>query len=141
MGQNIHAHIEVQFNGKWEHFSAPRVFRDYKLYSLMGSDRAEEGMSPVTGVTAGMPADASPVTAYCLELDVTQYSQRVRDTVHHINAEGIRLLQNAYRNARPEKTLFDTDLEESVFRCYIAGEAIWRHVGFDGVRIIYWFDN
>ena len=141
MGQNIHAHIEVKHNDAWEHFSAPCVIRDYKLYRLMGSNRDVAGLRTVIGVKPGMPADASIITRRCLELDTDQYGKSIVNTAHVIDAAGIAALQDAYRNARPELSLPESDLEETIFHCYIAGNPIFAHDGFEDVRIVYWFDN
>lgn len=137
MGQNIHAHIEVKHNGVWEHFSAPRVVRDYKLYVLMGSNREVPGLKAIEGVEVGLPADASTITKCCLQLDAALYGQGMVDTVRVLNADGIASLQEAYKAVRPD----GCDLEEDVFHCYVAGNAICTHSGFEDSRIIYWFDN
>lgn len=143
MGQNIHAHIEVKIYDEWHHFAAPRVVRDYKLYGLLGSNRAEDaGLTPIEGITMGMPIDASTLTRVCLEQDAQRYGREaIRKEIRHIGPEQIRALQEAYEKARPGKGWQETDLEEGIFHAYINGNAIASHDGFDDVRIIYWFDN
>lgn len=142
MGQNIHLHIEVKRNGVWEHYSAPHVKRDYKLFSLMGSDRFIPGFGPKSTLAHGLPDDASYLTAVCLDYDANDlYGDNIRQTVRVMDKDGVQKLQLAYALAYPGMAPLDADLEENVFRCYINGNAISAHKGFDDVRLVYWFDN
>lgn len=140
MGQNIHLHIEVKHEGQWAHFAAPRVKRNYKLHTLMGGDR-DVGIPPIGGIKTGLPADVSPITKVCFDNDTGLYGKTLAGTVRVMNADQITALQTAYIAAQPELSRLDADLEETVFACYINGNAIASHQGFEDVRLVYWFDN
>lgn len=59
MGCDIHLHVEIKIDGKWEHWSAPDVERWYSLFGLMAGVRGESG--PVVQ-PRGIPEDATMLT-------------------------------------------------------------------------------
>lgn len=144
MGANIHTHIEVKLNGKWEHFAAPDVTRDYRLFAAISGERAVDiplGNRPrAVSRHRGVPEDASLVTRICLDQDRGL-------GIHGFGwlevGEIVRLQDELYR-VRPEVVrtgIDELDLEYSIFRTYICGGTIAGHTGFDDVRIIYWYDG
>ena len=118
MGTTIHAHIEVKLNGKWEHFAAPSVKRDYRIFVAISSERID-GLSPKhrpvpVSKHHELPEDASAVTRACAEHDRGL-------GVHgfgYLEAEDIAKLQDELYRVSPEvkRTGIDElDLECSVF--------------------------
>lgn len=142
MGCNMHAHIEVKRFGKWGHYAAPHVVRDYKLFNLIAGVRADDIANPQLPVCTHfeLPEDMSIVSRTCLE-------QESGFGAHHkgwLDADEIRELQRRLYDIYPDvqRTGIDEcDLEESIFHTYIAGNCIADHQGFDDVRLVFWFDN
>lgn len=64
MGCDIHVHGEVKINGKWEHWTAPKVTRDYNLFTKMAGVRdCGHNIKPLSE-DRGIPEDASAVTLF-----------------------------------------------------------------------------
>lgn len=143
MGCNIHAHIELKKDGRWHHFAAPNIKRNYKLFALMGAERADAlvgtGVQPVKHAI-GIPGDATETTLICREQDASR-------GVHNecvLYASEIETLQDRLYELYPDvkRTGIDElDLEDSIFRTYVNGGTIARHDGWDDARIVFWFDN
>lgn len=62
MGCDIHLHIEVKINGKWEHWGAPSVPRCYPLFNkLAGVRDYDDSITPISK-PRGLPDDLSVPT-------------------------------------------------------------------------------
>lgn len=146
MGTTIHAHIEVKKNNKWLHFAAPNVESNYIVFAAINGERLEDfresvrtKIHPQASIT-GLTDDISEVTAFCYEQDKKGYS---------IHGEGIltsndirNLQKHLYEiNEQEQNYLHKYDLDETIFRTYINGNAISAHQGWDDVRIVFWYDN
>lgn len=73
MGCDIHVHIEVQKDGVWHHFAAPKIRRDYFLFAVIAGERADllrnsDKITPVAKVHR-LPGDISLVTRVSVEQD------------------------------------------------------------------------
>lgn len=143
MGQDIHMHIEVKYRGFWEHYSAPAVARDYDLFGLLGSKRAPEGLRPVAGIQTGFPEDATLITKLCFEQDNKDYYGGIHPEDVHVltSGESLQALQQAIYATIPDPRRYRADLEADILHCYIHGNALASHQGFEDVRLVYWFDN
>lgn len=148
MGCDIHMHLEVKIAGKWEHYGAPSVSRDYSLFGLLAGVR---GKGPAVVAPKGFPADASTVTRF-------DYEQWAGDahTPSWLSAEEISEFQDAWALAG-EHTIYDgrpypargRDVEADVLHAYFFGNswadfARWpeeRPNGIEDVRWVFWFDN
>lgn len=66
MGCDIHAHIEIKINNKWEHYSTPPIQRCYGLFAKICGVRNNEdwGIIPIV-LVRGIPEDCSIVTLIC----------------------------------------------------------------------------
>jgi len=66
MGTDIHVHTEVKFGGRWHHYGAPKVSRNYRLFTKMRGNSttsfATRGRRPIL-VTSRMCASSSGSTA------------------------------------------------------------------------------
>lgn len=62
MGCDIHFHAEVKINGHWEHYSTPRVRRNYSLFSLLAGARENFDFPPFKRSSRNLPDDLNPVT-------------------------------------------------------------------------------
>lgn len=130
MGRNIHAHIEVRRDDRWLHYANPIVDRNYTLFDAMLA------LSKPVEIN-----ETSEVTRECYEYDGTMY--RVKQ-LSAIDAELLRELQDKLYEMFPavKKTGIDElDLEYSIFRTYVGDNALCSHYGWDGLRIVFWFDE
>ncbi len=59
MGCDIHLHIEVKAHGKWEHYTHPRIPRNYTLFGKMAGVRGDE---PPISPPKGLPVDCNAAT-------------------------------------------------------------------------------
>jgi|APSaa5957512535_1039671.scaffolds.fasta_scaffold286274_2 hypothetical protein len=62
MGCDIHLHTEAKINGKWEHFNAANMDRNYALFDYMAGVRPD-GKTTAISSPRGLPSDPSLVTA------------------------------------------------------------------------------
>jgi hypothetical protein len=73
MGCDVHCHIEVKINGRWEHWSAVHVDRDYRLFARMASvrnpKRGQEGHVVPISIPRGLVNDPSVVTEIAYRRD------------------------------------------------------------------------
>lgn len=144
MGCDIHAHIEVRKDYKWYHFAAPRIDRNYGLFTIIAGQRlgrAPFDMACEPGVASMrvLPDNMSEVTKVCYEQDKSLGPH----DVCVLDADGIRQLQlklNRHYNDDDHNSK-GCDLEWDVFHTYINGSSIAAHSGWDDVRIVCWFDN
>lgn len=144
MGTTIHAHIEVKKNDKWLHYGCPDVKRDYLVFACINGMRKDDLKGPIiknliTPVACSdtIPDDVSEVTRICLEQDAERYALKGFGV---INCKGLERLQEQLRRFTNPNSL-EYDLEEGIFKTYIAGNSIARHEGFDDVRVVFWYDN
>lgn len=139
MGCNIHIHIEVKLGGGWYHYSAPRVDRSYKLFSLMAGVRSDDtGINSLFPVR-GLPNDTSWLTDYEYQHDINNFKPK---GVSYITAEELPQLQEAYckvMNTQPAD--LTTDLEWTVFHTFIQGSSMATHPTYEDLRIVFWFDD
>lgn len=149
MGCTLHAHIEVKHNGKWDHFAAPNVDRNYLLFAVMAGIRKKdmnEQLGPldpceITTIPwkKGLPYDMSDITRICHKEESDDYR------LHHegwINRPCIGMLQTELnRYIGLENKYGPFDLEMDIFHTYINGGSLAACCGFEDVRIVFWFDN
>lgn len=61
MGTDIHLHIEIKVNGKWEHYNKPKIDRNYELFAKLAGVRIVKGIEPIS-LPKGLPEDLSAIT-------------------------------------------------------------------------------
>lgn len=70
MGCDIHPHIEVKINGKWEHYSIPQLQRCYALFTrICGVRMREDSTIQPISKPRGLPDDISDITRIEWEFD------------------------------------------------------------------------
>jgi hypothetical protein len=153
MGCDIHLHIEIKLNGKWEHYATPSLKRKYRLFAAMADVRNGDDITPIA-YPRGFPIDASLITTIDYErfgLDAHSasvfYEEDIERLVFWLKEEKKRL--EAEDESRID--LFTCDLEWDILnRTYLFGNAIldmwkypdeWQPEGYEGVRFVFWFDN
>jgi len=67
MGCDIHAHIEVEVDGQWQHYSAPSLKRRYCLFEKICGVRGD--VSKAIAPPRGLPDDCSQITKICANYD------------------------------------------------------------------------
>lgn len=145
MGCDIHLHVEIHCEGKWEHWAHPSVIRWYELFGKMAGVRGDE--DPIVE-PRGFPPDASLAT----RLDY-EHEGLDAHTPSWLNTEEIIQLET-WLKAMDEKrnpAWPGFDLEAGILSgTYLFGNSLtakWRFVdvdyapGVDAVRLVFWFDN
>lgn len=146
MGCDIHLHIEVKINGKWEHYSTPHVKRNYTLFALMADVRSEgRSLEPISA-PKGLPEDMSVVTA----LDAG-FWDKAGHSESWLSAQEISELEDRWRSwaSSVETTPREYDLEHVMLRCYFFSNSFGgfhkypdeRPKGIEDLRFVFWFDN
>ena len=142
MGCDIHAHIEIRFNGKWEHYAIPRIERWYELFGIMACVR---GDGPAIVEPKGLPNDISVVT----RMDYERMSEDAH-TPSWFNEHEIDGLEKWLQHDNFQSTRRFVSLEHDLLKTYLFGNGITDHLryedcvlpdGCDAVRLVFWFDN
>ena len=142
MGCDMHAHIEIRYNGKWEHYAMPHIKRRYELFGIMAGVRRDD-ITPIVQ-PKGVPHNMSTVTRLCYE-----HMGPDAHTASWFTEEEIDLLKGWLKN---KDDCFKFDLEHGILnRTYLFGNGLtaFKHYndveyvpkGVDAVRLIFWFDN
>ena len=146
MGCDIHCHIEVKLNGRWEHWSTPQIERSYWLFARMADVRNREEPNRVYPICAarGMVNDPSILTEVAYTHD---------DGHHHSWLSGKELedlieeLGNlADNNKMPTTHAFQSYRRGGFGYLFGNGFNAQAHPGDypDGVedaRLVFWFDS
>jgi len=139
MGCDIHVHIELRYEGKWEHYSAVRVDRWYELFDRMAGVR---GNGPAIVEPKGIPVDMSVITALDWERGRSDWH-----TASWFNEDEIDEL-SLWLRAVTDDFCIETAIFNGVF---MFGNGLTDHKhyddseylpkGADAVRVVFWFDN
>lgn len=152
MGCDIHAHIEIRYNGKWEHYAIPHIKRRYELFGIMAGVRRDD-ITPIVQ-PKGVPHNMSTVTRLYYE-----HMGPDAHTASWFNEEEIDLLIDWLEHKREkaekegnENHFLEFDLEYGILnKTYLFGNSLtafkryndveYVPKGVDAVRLIFWFDN
>lgn len=141
MGCDIHLHTEVKINGKWEHYSAPSLDRDYELFGKMAGIRSCD-TDPIA-LPRGLPADVAAVT----EFDYKKWGVDAH-TPSWLSADEIDQLCAWANSQYPDTDRPWLDWETKQVG-YLFGNS-WsgftkypgdRPEGLEDIRWVFWFDN
>ena len=131
MGVDISLHIEIQINGRWEHYGQAPPFRDYALFSLMACGWSCE---PIVE-PRGLPDDMNAVTRVAYDQEQTGY--RASWLTSHEVAELVRRYTDQIEVKKP---FWSTD-----YFGYLFFSESWTEVelpeGATDFRFVFWFDN
>lgn len=139
MGASIHQHIEVKdLNGKWHHYAAPHIYRNYAYFALLAGVRGS--LQPIVA-PRGLPTDASFVTLHDYEYD--KHDSFGPKHVGWLNADEIIRLQERLNDYYAGQGLSrqEADLEDNFFHTFIGQSSVALHKGWEDVRLIFWFDE
>jgi hypothetical protein len=142
MGCDIHLHVEIKINGKWEHYQHPKVRRNYNLFALMADVRNSDGDVIPVSRPKGIPDDISFMTKFCLEQD------KGKNPHSHswLSAAEIAQLEHEWKQVSGE--MDHEDLEQDLIGAYFFGNS---YAGFhlyrrenpravEDLRFVFWFD-
>ena len=141
MSCDIHLHVEVKINGKWENWATPYISQNYALFTLMAGVRDAEDHPRPIALPRGLPADVSTVTAFHARhwkgdghrhswLSATEAGE-VQEWYECIygGSHLPPLFGYVFGNDVDSHVRFPEDCEEL------------RRLGFEDVRVVFWFDN
>ena len=140
MGCDIHLHIEVKINNKWEHYSRPQIKRAYSLFGKMANVRNDNRHIDPLNFNKGIPEDITSLTF--LELNDLN-----KDCYHNhawLNQKEIEKLTEWYELYSSRNRVF---FENDCIHCYLFGKSFYDYpreedeYKIQDVRFIYWFDN
>ncbi len=130
MGCDIHLHVEVNIDGKWEHFHAPFIWRNYTLFAMMADVRNYEHIDPISK-PRGFPEDISYISRKHFEMYERDYH-----SASWLSGEEYRKLANQYSEmVRKEgnERYMGFELEEMKMDISI--------FDYKDLRLVFWFDN
>lgn len=151
MGCDIHAHVELRYHGKWEHYAIPHIDRWYDLFGIMAGVRGE--VAPIVE-PKGVPDDMSVITRLDWEWwdgDVHTASWFNEDEIDKLK-EWLKA-QKVIADTKEEKYAWNQFyLESGVLNgTYMFGNGLtsfrkyhdtdYIPKGADAVRLVFWFDN
>jgi len=144
MGCDIHLHIEIKVEDKWEHYHAPAVNRSYRLFEKMAGVRGDiaNSISP----PKGLPEDLNIITRKSsdhLKMDGHSWSW--------LGLSEIKVLSDWLRDIGKSSNdgLLNYDLEYSILHAYCEGNSFAGILEYpdekphwiQDVRFVFWFDN
>lgn len=147
MGCDIHAHVEVKVDGKWHHYNAPRIERNYKLFSKMAGVRAYDDTVKPIAPQRGLPSRLSFTTRY----DAKHYgsdghshswlkSEEVAELCDWMEAEEKKLNPKHFYYAEKELGyVFGNGWDFKKYQKDGVLEGMPK--GFEDARLVFWFDN
>lgn len=140
MGCDIHLHVEVKIEGRWEHLNAPSVPRHYRLFAHMAGVRNYIDHDPITPIAEprGLPSDTTAITQF----DYKRWEGDAH-SASHLNAVEILDLK---KRMSEEFSRWD---EANALGCYLFDNDLSgfveypedNPVGLEDVRLVFWFDN
>lgn len=140
MGCDIHLHVEIKINGKWEHYSTPYIDRSYWLFSLMAGVRSgTESPRPISE-PRGLPEDISVVTKLdndCWGRD--GHSHSWLSATEAGNVQGCWEKRGGKGHPPLFGYLFGNDID-TYLRHPVYGKHL-KNLGYEDARVVFWFDN
>lgn len=142
MGCDIHLHIELKIDGRWHHYGAPDVARNYELFGKLAGVRNTE-VTPISP-PKGLPGDLTLIT----QLSYAVWKPDAHSMSWLGTDEIMQLEDWCYR--KQAESWSDWALELSVIHTYLGGSTFtgWKKYPADGnpfnvedVRFVFWFDN
>ena len=142
MGCDIHLHIEIKLDNKWEHYSTPKIDRNYALFEKMAGVRSSGSISPICN-PKGLPKDATLLTL----LDYSTF-RGYGHSASWLDENEIMILEDYI------KDVLGKDLEHNILNIYFFGNSFTSKFRFpeetyykdimdriSSVRFVFWFDN
>ena len=142
LGCDIHLHIEVKVNGKWEHWGCPNVMRSYMLFEKLAGVRGD--VANAIAPPRGLPEDVTSLTRMDREVwndDGHTSSYITSDEIEH----QLYPWYDSLREEPKEQSRFSLDLFPETNFGYFFGNG-WdmknaNDHGIEDFRFVFWFDN
>lgn len=139
MGCDIHAHVEVKVNGKWQHYNHPNIRRDYELFSMMAGVRGY-------GIDVGFKQKGLPKNISFM----TKYDRKQWGSDGHsdswLSAREVSSICDWLEKREEGRNPQDYFVPERIFG-YLFGNGWDFHKypkdkrPFQDARLVFWFDN
>ncbi len=141
MGCDIHLHVEILVNEKWEHWNHPLIQRDYSLFTKMAGVRNYDGITPVA-LPRGLPADMSVPTK--LDADRWEGDAHSGSWLSDIEAGEVQRWYEELHSGLPRHPpvfgyLFGSYIDSHVR--YEDSKKQLAELGVTAARVVFWFDN
>lgn len=133
MGADIHAHIEIKLDGKWEHWHAPKILRWYGLFARMAGVRSYEESDQKYPVR-GLPDDLSVPTRWAYELEKAD-----SHTESWLTWQEFAELQKWVESEHPEYRQPGHGWHTVIG--YLNGNNYEPTGRVSDIRLVFWFDN
>ena len=131
MGCDIHAHVEIERNGKWIHWARPRIPRSYQLFERMAGVRGdtEKAIVPPKGLPGGLT-------------ESTILDRQMDDSDGHseswLSSSELAQIESEFSDFDEEcGWLFGNGVAGFLQGCDPDASAL----GVTDVRLVFWFDN
>ena len=139
MGTDIHIHVELRLEegGRWVHWNAPHIKRNYALFTKLANVRGCPGVTPISN-PRGLPADIS---------ELTHLARAEDDDCHSdswISRDEIRQVAEWWERERILRDLHSEEwFEPAVMGGYLIGNGYTSDLPdwVADVRLVFWFDN
>ena len=145
MGCDIHIHGEVKIEGLWQHYSLPRISRNYSLFAKMANVRNynESNIVPISE-PKGLPSDISFVTWF----DYMHCWKEYGHSMSWLGGEELDILENWMREYGPERSKAERLFNFGDEFGYVFGNS-WNikkypddyPLGVQDARLVFWFDS
>jgi hypothetical protein len=143
MGCDIHAHVELKLaDGRWHHWTAPHIDRNYNLFTKMAGVRAFGDEIVPIDQPRGLPCNVSETTRLMRE---NYGSDGHSDS--WLSLDELKVLEAWWNDhTKPyqaERFVHGRVFELAIMGNYLAGNGVTDELpkGVQDVRIVFWFDN
>jgi hypothetical protein len=137
MGCDIHMHIEIKLDGRWEHWGAPHISRNYRLFSFLAGARKQPDWPEPISPPKGLPDNLSTVTRFAWEQEKDDGGV---NRMSWLNKDEIVRLENWWLENAPadDRALF----EVKCLGTYLLGNTFGApKEPIQDVRFVFWFDH
>ena len=142
MGTDIEIHVELRVRGVWEHWSAPHVDRDYRLFTRMAGVRSKGREEEPIFKPKGLPGDMSLLTSMAAGWegpDARVPSWLSRDELRVLQLWWEEHIEAELQARRGGGRSFETEIMGG----YLHGDSYTGNLpgGIEDVRVVFWFSN
>jgi hypothetical protein len=140
MGCDIHLHVEVEIDGRWEHYSHLTVARNYEVFDMMAGVRHDDDHTAIAiSPPRGLPNDITFLT----RLDADKWAPDAHDASWLSGDEAVQVQRFADKKWSNEYT--HPPIFGYLFGNYLNSWKDGLHESMGGritdCRIVFWFDN
>lgn len=141
MSCDIHVHVEIKLNGKWEHYNHPSVNRNYLLFAKIAGVRSDHTVEPVA-MGRGLPDNLSVTTKLDSELwgtDGHSHSWMTANEAEEVTEWYNKKSSVDYNRPPLFGYLFENSLDS--YLKYPIDFLREVALGFEEARVVFWFND